>query len=172
SHVPVTCLARASARDDLIPRSVNLLFYQATCSNLSSKNRNEHIFTSRSWTSRLSTASVLISPFSRGNVPLYSADMSDPPIINANWLMDPADQQIAVEAFKRGRQFFNASAIAPILIGDELSPGQDVPDGSSDEEILRYIQMNIGFNWHASCTCKMGRLDDLMAFVDSQARLV
>ncbi|KAF7195909.1 Patulin synthase [Pseudocercospora fuligena] len=115
---------------------------------------------------------VLISPLSRGNVTISSADMSDPPIINPNWLTDPADQQVAVEAFKRGRQFFNTSAIAPILIGDELSPGQDLPDGSSDEEILKYIQTNIGFNWHASCTCKMGRLDDPMAVVDSHAKVI
>lgn len=115
---------------------------------------------------------VLIAPLSRGNVSISSADMSDPPIINPNWLTDPVDQEVAIAAFKRGRAFFNTSAIAPILIGDELTPGQDLPEGSSDAEILSYLQQNIGFNWHASCTCKMGREHDPMAVVDSRARVM
>ena len=32
--------------------------------------------------------------------------------------------------------------------------------------------MNIGFNWHASCTCKMGRLDDPLGVVDSHAKVI
>ncbi|KAJ4333699.1 hypothetical protein N0V95_009362 [Ascochyta clinopodiicola] len=115
---------------------------------------------------------VLLTPLSRGNVSILSASMADPPIISPNWLTHPTDQEVAVATLKRGREFFNTSAIAPILIGEELLPGQDLPVGSSDEEILAYLQMNIGFNWHASCTCKMGRADDEMAVVDSRARVL
>ncbi|THW30587.1 alcohol oxidase [Aureobasidium pullulans] len=116
---------------------------------------------------------VLLTPLSRGNITLASADMSDAPLINPNWLTHPTDQQVAIAAFKRARQFFNTSAIAPILIGEELLPGQqDLPFNSSDEEILSYLQANIGFNWHASCTCKMGKRDDGMAVVDSRAKVI
>lgn len=115
---------------------------------------------------------VLLTPLSRGNVTVSSADMADPPIINPNWLTHPTDQEVAIAAFKRARDFFNATAIAPILIADELTPGQELPFGSSDAEILSNLQMNLGFNWHASCTCKMGTLDDPMAVVDSQARVI
>lgn len=115
---------------------------------------------------------VLLTPLSRGNISISSASMADPPLINPNWLTHPTDQQVAIATIKRGREFFNASAIAPILIGDELLPGQDLPVGSTDEEILAYLQMNIGYNWHASCTCKMGRNDDEMAVVDSRARVI
>lgn len=114
---------------------------------------------------------VLIAPLSRGNITIFSSDMSDPPIINPNWLTHPTDQEVAIAAFKRARQFFNTSAISPIL-GDELIPGSDLPAGSSDEQILNYLHANLGFNWHASCTCKMGTLEDSMAVVDAQARVI
>jgi choline dehydrogenase len=114
---------------------------------------------------------VLLTPLSRGNVSISSARMTDPPIISPNWLTNPTDQEVAIATLKRGREFFNTSAIAPILIGDELLPGQDLPVDSTDEEILAYLQKNLGFNWHASCTCKMGRGDDEMAVVDSKARV-
>ncbi|KAI4718836.1 alcohol oxidase [Aureobasidium sp. EXF-10727] len=116
---------------------------------------------------------VLLTPLSRGNITLQSADMSDAPLINPNWLTHPTDQQVAVAAFKRARQFFNTTAIEPILIGEELLPGpQDLPFNSTDADILNYLQANIGFNWHASCTCKMGQRNDSMAVVDSQARVI
>ncbi|USW54083.1 Putative glucose-methanol-choline oxidoreductase, FAD/NAD(P)-binding domain superfamily [Septoria linicola] len=115
---------------------------------------------------------VLISPLSRGNISISSPSMSDPPLINPNWLTHPTDQTVSIAIFKRAREFFNTTAIAPILIGPELAPGQDLPDGSSDEAILQYLQKNIGFNWHASCTCKMGKKEDPMAVVDSKARVM
>ncbi|KAG9531937.1 alcohol oxidase, partial [Aureobasidium melanogenum] len=116
---------------------------------------------------------VLLTPLSRGNITLASADMSDAPLINPNWLTHPTDQQVAVAAFRRGRQFFNTTAIEPILIGEELLPGpQDLPFNSTDAEILTYLQANIGFNWHASCTCKMGTRNDSMAVVDSRAKVI
>lgn len=34
------------------------------------------------------------------------------------------------------------------------------------------MQENIGFNWHADCTCKMGRRDDKTAFIDSKAKVI
>ena len=48
-------------------------------------------------------------------------------------------------------------------------PGANV---TSDEEILRYIMEASYQNWHASCTCRMGRRDDEMAVVDSKARVI
>jgi choline dehydrogenase len=114
---------------------------------------------------------VLLTPFSRGNISISSADTNDAPLINPNWLTHPIEQSVAVAAFKRARALFNTSSIAPILIGPELLPGQDLPFNSIDTDILGYLQANIGFNWHASCTCKMGRQDDEMAVLDSQARV-
>ncbi|KAJ5898499.1 hypothetical protein N7504_008787, partial [Penicillium tannophilum] len=111
---------------------------------------------------------VLITPTSRGNVTLKSADTSDLPIINPNWLGDTADQDVAIAMFKRMRQAFQSEAMAPVIIGDEYYPGTGV---QSDSEILEFIKNNVMTLWHAACTCKMGTSDDDMAVVDSQARV-
>ncbi|KAJ5946731.1 hypothetical protein N7454_003570 [Penicillium verhagenii] len=111
---------------------------------------------------------VLISPTSRGNVTLKSADTSDLPIINPNWLGETADQDVAIAMFKRMRQAFQSEAMAPVIIGDEYYPGTQV---QSDSEILEFIKNNVMTLWHAASTCKMGTSDDDMAVVDSQARV-
>ena len=99
---------------------------------------------------------------------LRSADTADLPVINPNWLADPADQELAVAIFKRTRQFFESKAMANVLDGGEYYPGSDV---QSDEEILEYIRNTMSPIWHASCTCKMGVSSDPMAVVDHQARV-
>ncbi|CAG8895711.1 unnamed protein product [Penicillium egyptiacum] len=111
---------------------------------------------------------VLITPMSRGNVTLKSADTSDLPVINPNWLDDKADQEVVVAMFKRIRQAFQSEAMKPVLIGEEYNPG---PHIQSDDQILEFIKDNVMTLWHPSCTCKMGTSYDEMAVVDSQARV-
>ncbi|OOF96683.1 GMC oxidoreductase [Aspergillus carbonarius ITEM 5010] len=115
-----------------------------------------------------SMLAVLITPTSRGNITLRSADTSDLPIINPNWLATQADQEVAIAMFKRVRAAFQSEAMAPVVIGQEYNPGVEV---QSDEQILEWIKDNVMTLWHASCTCKMGTADDEMAVVDSQARV-
>lgn len=111
---------------------------------------------------------VLIAPLSRGNVTLQSADTSDLPIINPNWLDSKTDQEMAIAMFKRIRQAFGSDAMAPVVIGEEYYPEKQV---ESDEEILEFIKNNIMTLWHAACTCKMGTSDDPMAVVDHEAKV-
>ena len=111
----------------------------------------------------------LVAPFSRGNVTIQSADMADKPIINPNWLEDPRDQDVVVQAWHRLREIFGASALKPILIGEEAYPG--LANTTTDEQILQHIRSAFSSVLHASCTCKMGRSNDTMAVVDSQARV-
>lgn len=105
---------------------------------------------------------------SRGNVTLRSADTSDLPVINPNWLDDQADQEVVIAMFKRIRQAFQSEAMKPVVIGEEYNPG---PQVQSDDQILEFIKDNVMTLWHPSCTCKMGTSDDDMAVVDSQARV-
>ncbi|KAK4868170.1 hypothetical protein LT330_007368 [Penicillium expansum] len=111
---------------------------------------------------------VLITPMSRGNVTLQSADTSDLPVINPNWLDDQADQEVVIAMFKRIRQAFQSEAMEPVVIGEEYNPG---PQVQSDDQILEFIKNHVMTLWHPSCTCKMGTSDDDMAVVDSQARV-
>ena len=109
---------------------------------------------------------ALLSPFSRGNLTISSADASVPPVINPNWLTDPRDKDQAIAAFKRMRKIW--AAMSEITIGDEYMPGLDV---QSDEAIWEWIQKDAITIWHASSTCKMGGAGDPLAVVDSKARV-
>jgi choline dehydrogenase len=114
---------------------------------------------------------VPITPVSRGNITLQSNSMLDPPIINPNWLTAQTDKELALQALKRGRAIISSAAMQPILIGSETAPGPSV--GINDDEALsEYIRNNLFMNWHAACTCRMGKVDDEMAVVDSKGRVI
>ena len=115
-----------------------------------------------------SISMALVAPYSRGNVTINSADAIKPPVINPNWLTDPQDQAIAIAGYKRARQIFHTSAMAPILIGPENFPGVAV---QTDAQILNIIRESFTTVFHASCTCKMGVASDPAAVVDSKARV-
>jgi choline dehydrogenase len=101
-------------------------------------------------------------------VTLASADPSDLPIIKPNWLADPADQELAVAAYKRARQVFQTEALTPIIDGEEAYPG---PKVQTDTEILQAIRDSVITLWHPACTCKMGKDGDPMAVLDSKCRV-
>lgn len=111
---------------------------------------------------------VLVAPLSRGNVSLQSPDTVDLPVINPNWLDDPADQEMAIAIFKRIREVFQSEAMRPVVTGEEYYPGNSV---QSDDQILEFIRNNMMTIWHAACTCKMGTSKDEMAVIDSRARV-
>jgi choline dehydrogenase len=108
-------------------------------------------------------SAAVLSPFSRGNVTLTSASMTDAPLIDMGWLSDPADAEMAVAAFKRLRQAWNSSAIAPAKVGTEITPGSAV---QSDADILNYIKGAAIQIWHACGTCAMGADATAGAVVD------
>ena len=118
-----------------------------------------------------SIVAALVAPLSRGNVTISSADTYNPPIINPNILTSPTDQQVAVASYKRIRQMFRSSEMAPVLIGDEYFPGSSV---QTDEEILETIKENGAVYYHAGSSCAMGNPNapDSKAVVDSKARVV
>ena len=113
-----------------------------------------------------SIATALVAPLSRGNVSINSTRMSDPPLINPNWLTDPTDVELAIAGFKRQRDFW--AQLRNLTIGEEQIPG---PSVQTDEEIIGFIRKAVGPVWHASATCKMGKHSDRMAVVDSSMRV-
>ncbi|CZT10004.1 related to choline dehydrogenase [Rhynchosporium agropyri] len=112
---------------------------------------------------------ALITPISRGNVSLKSKDMEDAPVINTGWLTSPTDLEMAVIAIKRTRDFWATNAMKGVIIGDEFIPGKNV---STDVQLLEWVKKNVQTVYHASCTCKMGKVEDPMAVVDSKARVI
>lgn len=113
-----------------------------------------------------SIATALITPLSRGNVTLASANMADAPLINPNWLTAQADIEVAIAAFKRQRDVWKA--LSNITVGPEYYPG---PQVQSDADILSFIRKNVIPIWHAAATCKMGQKSDPMAVIDTNMKV-
>ena len=95
----------------------------------------------------ISNGVSLLTPISRGSVTINSTDTSVRPLIDPNWLFEKADQEVAVQAFRRIREFSKYSGV----VLEEVEPG---PKVQSDAEILKWIQDNATLIYHASATCE------------------
>lgn len=113
--------------------------------------------------------SGMVATLSKGTVSISSSDTSDLPIIDPNWLSHPADQAVAIAAFKRTREIWESDAMAEVRIGEEYFPGK--ADVSTDEEIWKFVQESFSTIFHASCTCRMGKESDPTAVVDAKGRV-
>ncbi|KAL4868705.1 hypothetical protein BDV12DRAFT_95321 [Aspergillus spectabilis] len=113
---------------------------------------------------------TLLTPHSRGNISISSSRMSDPPLINPNWLTEQMDIELTTAAFKRLRYIFGSGALDDVRIGEEYYPGEDVGD-DDDEAIRAFVRENLYTVSHAVATCRMGVEGDERAVVDSQGRV-
>ncbi|WP_108124765.1 choline dehydrogenase [Saccharospirillum mangrovi] len=105
---------------------------------------------------------------SRGYLKLKSADPNEHPIIQPNLLSTERDVWEMRQSVKLAREIMAQDAFAPFR-GEELQPG---PDVQTDDEIDAWVRQHSDSAYHPSCTCKMGALDDPMAVVDSEARVI
>ncbi|GAC75147.1 glucose dehydrogenase [Moesziomyces antarcticus T-34] len=111
---------------------------------------------------------AIVAPVSEGSVTLKSADTQDLPAIRPNWLSSPVDQQVAIAAFKRTRQVFNANSMKSTRTSStESFPGLDV---ATDDQILASIRKNLMTVWHAASTCRMAK-DKQSGVLDSNFRV-
>ncbi|KAJ5037482.1 uncharacterized protein L3040_007656 [Drepanopeziza brunnea f. sp. 'multigermtubi'] len=112
---------------------------------------------------------ALITPISRGNISLSSASMDDAPLIKLGWLTNRTDVEITIVATRRARDFWASDAMERVTIGEEVLPGAFL---LTDAQIEVWAREHAQTVYHASCTCKMGRLGDPMAVTDSRARVI
>jgi choline dehydrogenase len=100
-------------------------------------------------------------PASRGRVTLASADPLDQPLIDPNYLSDPADLPQFVAGIRLARRILAAKPLGSIL-GRELGPGVEA---QSDAEIAARVRDRAsGTIFHPVGTCRMGK--DVLAVVD------
>jgi len=66
------------------------------------------------------------------------------------------------------REIFAQRAFDPFR-GREIQPGTGV---QSDAQIDDFIREQVQSAYHPSCSCRMGSVDDPMAVVDPQARVI
>lgn len=93
-----------------------------------------------------------LRPKSRGVVSIRSADVRDPPRVEANWLADPADKAAAVDLVRIIRRYMSQPALAE-FVGEETVPGAGA---ESDAEILEATHWLLSSGLHGTGTCRMG----------------
>ncbi len=104
---------------------------------------------------------------SQGWVRLASADPRAAPRIQFNYMSEAEDWADMRACVRLTRELFAQKAFDPFR-GREIQPGAGV---TSDEAIDAFIRAKVESAYHPSCTCKMGRANDVMAVVDAQARV-
>ena len=112
------------------------------------------------------TASVCnLRPRSRGRIDIRSADMTDAPIIDPNYLSDPEDLRVAAQSIRITRRIVQAPALAAYA-PEEYLPGPAL----QSEEQLREAAGKIGTTiFHPVGTCRMG--NGALDVVDDQLRV-
>ncbi len=105
---------------------------------------------------------------SRGRVLLASADPRAKPSILFNYMSHPDDWAEMRACVRLTREIFGQPAFDRFR-GEEIQPGASV---QTDEQIDAFIAQKVESAYHPSCTCKMGRIDDPMAVVDSKTRVI
>ena len=98
---------------------------------------------------------------------MRSAQHRDPPLIQPNYLAEPADGATLVDALRHARRI---AAAGPLRqeIAAEVRPG---PDVQSDEALLAYVRASAGSIYHPVGTCRMGPRTDPHAVVDARLQV-
>jgi len=107
-------------------------------------------------------------PKSRGQVHIKSANRSDPPRIQFNYMQHPDDVAKWRNCIRLTREIIGQPAMDEYR-GAELQPGIKI---ETDEQIDAWVKDNVESAYHPCGTCKMGLVDDPMAVVDTECRVI
>ncbi len=105
---------------------------------------------------------------SRGAVTLRSNNPAEAPKIAFNYMSEPQDWEDFRTCIRLTREIFAQDAFAP-FVRHEIQPGVDL---QSDEALDGFIREHAESAFHPCGTCKMGAVDDPMAVVDPETRVI
>ena len=105
---------------------------------------------------------------SRGEITLASADPKEAPKIFFNYMSTEQDWIDFRKCVRLTREVFAQEAMTP-FVKHEIQPGDAL---QSDAEIDGFIREHAESAYHPCGTCKMGALEDPMAVVDPECRVI
>ncbi len=104
-------------------------------------------------------------PLSRGEVKLASNNPADAPLIDPNYMSDPADLAKMIACVRIGREIMESKVFKPYVSG----PYAPTPDIRSDQQILEYVKQSAETDYHPVGSCRMGT--DADATVDPELKV-
>jgi choline dehydrogenase len=107
-------------------------------------------------------------PRSRGTVELASALPTAPPRISLNFLSDPKDRRVLMDAVRLAWKVMHSPEFEP-MIRRWLPPVPDIID--DDDALLAWMEDTCGTGFHPVGTCRMGPDDDAEAVADEYGRV-
>lgn len=108
---------------------------------------------------------ILTRPESRGELKLRSADPTDQPLINANYLAEERDRDALRRGIRIAREILAQPAYARFR-GQEYAPGDACV---SDADLDAFFRSTCNVNYEAVGTCRMGQ--DALAVVDARLQV-
>jgi len=138
-------LAFVRSRPDLAAPDLELIFAPVLYRKEGLEEPREHGF---------GVGVVALQPRSVGRIRLRTGDPHDPPLIEADYLTDPAgdDLRVLVHGLRLARRVLAGDALAAER-GEELEPGAGC---QSDAEWEAYVRAHVQTVYHPVGTCKMG----------------
>ena len=97
-------------------------------------------------------------PESRGSIHVRTAEATDAPEIQANYLKAELDRQTILSGLRLLIDIFQTEPLQPFLTG-RLMPAADV-DVGSDDDLLEYIRDDATTTYHPTSTCAIGKVVD------------
>ncbi len=107
-------------------------------------------------------------PRSRGSVTIGGAAPTDSPSIQFNYLTHDQDVEDWRRVVTITREIMAQSAMAPYR-GDEIQPGVGI---TADADVDTWVRANVESAYHPSGTCRMGAVDDPLAVVDPDLKVI
>ncbi|MFV1465110.1 MULTISPECIES: choline dehydrogenase [unclassified Phaeobacter] len=105
---------------------------------------------------------------SRGEVTLASSNPKDAPKILFNYMSTEKDWEDFRKCIRLTREVFAQDAMKP-FVKYEIQPGDGL---QSDDELNGFIREHVESAYHPCGTCKMGAVEDPMAVVDPECRVI
>lgn len=155
------------------PQCVSTLADAAKCKGLLRDRKNGCFKGSYPFYNSVLIAASIMRPKSRGSVSLSSKDPFAKPRIHINYLGDPYDVDVMVQAYRQ----LMALAATPTLVkaGYLINTTPAEPCKQFDFGTDAYIECTLRrytrTSYHPCCTAKMGPKDDPTAVVDGRLRV-
>ncbi|KAJ5924524.1 CAZyme family AA3 [Penicillium verhagenii] len=131
--------------------------YKAICNITAKKIFNsptgiiELLFMNSDSNGDIGITAALQHPYSHGRIYINSSNPLDYPVIDPNYLNNPADYEILRDGLKMARSIGEAAPLSNNLTS-ETAPGSDV---STDDEWVTWLRTEASTEFHPSSSCAM-----------------